>query len=149
FWVRSVGQELRDAVANLAGFRNRFGVQDEKSLELTTNPWEDSKPLQTLQQEPRRAFRLNPSMAQLRQVKDPSRVIGVERCAWGTVYEQLPPLGDKKPVDALVRQDDLVVDPDSMLPRDKTYRTLSEALEHVKPGSVIFIRHDGLMRVKP
>ncbi len=145
-WKKSSGQELPEVIKDLKTFSSRTFVEDEKSIELANSPWEKPQPLAWLQSQPRSAFRINTSLPELRQ-EDATKPVGVERCVWGESYDgKLPLLGGKKPAESVVQK---IVDPAAPTRRENVYQTLRQALEDVKAGDVIFIRHNGPLAVDP
>src|SRR5262249_19413999 len=95
-WTGSPGQDGKQAVAvsDLEAFRERSG-SDEKSFVLTSSPWA-AQNISTLLQthDLKRAFQLKTDLPQLRQTRNRSQMIGVERCVWGNSYEGLLALDD-------------------------------------------------------
>jgi serine/threonine protein kinase len=147
-WVRTSRQGPQERITDWNGFKQQFDVDGDKPSEWTSNPWEDSKPLQALRNNvPQLAFRLNTTLPELRLPDNPTQMVGVERCVWGNTYEgKLAPLPEKAEI---TRRDERIVDPSLAAPKENTYRTLRQALEDTRPGEVILIRHQGLLPVEP
>jgi tRNA A-37 threonylcarbamoyl transferase component Bud32 len=149
YWART--RDPENAVTRWADFRRQFAgaVQDEKSVELAASPWADPDALAALDRNDyRRAFEANTRLAQLRQVDDAHRMVGVVAGVWGRTYDTpLPLLDDRKPVEAVARKDK-VVDPTVRESRDGVYPTLGQALGEAKPGEIILIKHNGRLLVE-
>jgi serine/threonine protein kinase len=150
-WLRSFRQGPQEMISDWSSFKQRFEVEGDKPIDSTSSPWESPKPLQALRQErPELAFRLNTSLPELRQPDHPTRLIGVEHCVWKETYkERLTPLEQKSPPEQVARRQERIVDPSLTAPKEKSYRTLRQALEDTRPGDVILIKHQGLLPVEP
>jgi hypothetical protein len=101
---------------------------------------------------PRLAFQINPALPEVRREGNLSGVRGVEQAVWGKPYNgELGPLPRKTaaapPKEAPPHTK--VVDPSVSMGGSGTYRTLGQAVTDAKPGDVILIRHNGLLRVEP
>jgi serine/threonine protein kinase len=135
FWQ----QGPKAAAATLDNFRliARTGRNDS-SIVLTTNPWQMEKPLGSLA-EPEKSFQASQELSELRQIDNPrSRMIGVEQCAWGSVYPLvLRPLKER------------FVDPTANNSTPGVYRTLTQAINDAQPGDVILIRTNKEVTVQP
>jgi hypothetical protein len=158
FWVRSATAMQPAQV--LAGGWDSFqqgmrpdGVKEANSRVLTLGIWADKKdPLHWLRKqppEPRRAFAVDVRSPDARQTDEPTkRLVGVEYCTWGLTYEnELPGLDDQRSASAGAVK---VVDPATDGKIEGVYASLRMALDdESRPGDVIVIKHDGLLRVDP
>jgi serine/threonine protein kinase len=148
--LRASGQDVKEMVTDLDGFRTRIGIQDEHSFVAPASPWESSDVVRALQSRNlAQAFRLKTDLAELRQPKNPTRMIGVETCVWGNTYDKLLALATPSHTDTALRGSDRIVDPSLTAPSTNTYQTLRQALEAASPGDTILIRHNGILRVEP
>jgi len=127
----------------------RDRVQDKDFRVLTAAPWKSPAPLKGLEEpEPTLAFQVDNLQRELRQADDRNKhLIGVERLPGISFADNLPVLDEPKPE---VARKERIVDPnkedDS---KNNIFSTLRKAVEDVKPGDVILIRHNGELRVKP
>ncbi|TMQ28796.1 MAG: hypothetical protein E6K70_26605 [Planctomycetota bacterium] len=80
FWVRPMAMGDPDVIAHLDGFRQRFGIKDEDSVErdLDGGPWREKQPLQLLEDGvPSKAFaRHSPSRPMFQSFARSSRIRG-------------------------------------------------------------------------
>jgi serine/threonine protein kinase len=149
-WQRDSSEGAKESAEDLESFRRRVGVQDERSFVSLSSPWESSEPIPALMnRQLRRAFRLNTTVAELRQPKNPTQMIGVETCVWGSSYDKLAALLPSPPTEAAPRNTDRVVDPRILVQFGNTYQTLRQALEAAIPGDSILIKHNGPLKVDP
>jgi serine/threonine protein kinase len=157
FWKRTTAGQIQDTVSDLSLFCQRFGSDDE-SGELSTSPWEHADPTRFLQSDPRLAFRLDTNVTRLRA--GAVHMVGVEHCVWGDSYaETLQPLvespaatstvAQKRPLEAVIRAGEKIVDPTIEFPKENVYRTLRQALEDAKPGDGVLIKHNRQLAVDP
>jgi len=146
--MSSPGQEPRPRAGSFSEFRRALGVDDDTtSLELSDSPWESPAPLQALEDNKLSlAFRVDTRNPLLRQ-KD--TVIGVDACVWGKSYDKLPSLAETKPPEVAAGKFERIVDPSIQVAANNTYKSLRQALEDIPPGTVIFVKHDGPMKVEP
>jgi serine/threonine protein kinase len=148
-WGRDSAENSKDAVADLDGFRNHLGVQDEKSFVTAFTPWESPDPARALRvRELRQAFRLNTNLTELRRSRNAAQLIGVETCVWGASYDKLPALVQPPP-EAAARGSERIVDPSVQAQVGNIYQTLRQALEAALPGDSILIKHNGSLKVDP
>jgi hypothetical protein len=149
FFARMDAGKLVENAATLDSFHRRLGVADNESKEVTRTPWQDPDPLNSLDNRNlARAFRVNATMAALRQPGSPKKAVGVERCSWGPVYaDPLPALETARVADPPARRDEKIVDPSLASSQEGVYRTLRQAIEDARPQDVIFIKHDGLLPI--
>lgn len=145
FWIKPQERQVSLAIANTwEEFQSVAKVSDEKSSPLSVSPWTDKSPLKSLEQNhPQQAFQADVKLAELRQ-GDANRMIGVERCVWGILYDKLPALDDKKP-ELMARK---IVDP-TQETGGGHYKSLGQALLDAKPGDLILVKHTGPLPVEP
>src|SRR5581483_10717261 len=127
-------------------FHKRAGVEDEQSQELNRAPWQESDPLKMLEgKRVAKAFRINATLAALRQPGAPRRPVGVERCSWGEVYasDGLPTLETSRVQEPPWRRDAKIVDPSLEVSQEGIYRSLRQAVEDARAEDVILIKHTG------
>ncbi len=126
-------------------FKDRDGIE----LAADRPPWKNPQPLRMLDASPRDAFTLQTDRSELRSPARGNAMIGVQHCAWGSLYpESLPALQDEAPQIAVnVR----IVEPGRPTDeRQHSYPTLTAALDNAPPGDLtILIRHTGLLAVSP
>jgi serine/threonine protein kinase len=141
FWARS--PESATMAEDWDRFRAVPGVNDVESGPLDVSPWSDKDPLRALESgDLARAFRADARNAELRQTGG-ERMIGVEVCSWGKVYNSLPPLDDRRK---------LVVDPSATIGGDATvkiFSKLEQAVLEARPGEEILVRKTGELSVEP
>ncbi|MBY0528326.1 MAG: serine/threonine protein kinase [Gemmataceae bacterium] len=150
YWVRQSARNSDVVAMTLREFKERLEVsRTDSSIELTTNPWATEKPVALIDKQPKLAFSINLKLPELRQEKAPTkRVVGVERCTWGELYENpLPPVEDKKP-DPVVRKFK-IVDPKATESGLGVYPSIDQASKDCRAGDVILIRHNGLLAIEP
>lgn len=147
YLARTRGAEEDQVAVNLDAFRQIPGIED-RSVELNRSPWESPDPVSLLENAPRVAFRINTTLASLRQPHVPLRPLGVERCTWGETYQEpLAPIETKRPTEAVARHEEKIVDPALVGSQENVYRTLRQALEDARSGDVILIKHNGPLAV--
>ncbi|HXG12546.1 MAG TPA: serine/threonine-protein kinase [Gemmataceae bacterium] len=157
FWVRPTLDESEAEIASWEAFAEEVRKvggeegQDVKSVVLKQSPWQEADPLDMLRQgRPQQAFLVNLKLRELRYGPDLKQLLGVERCAWGTSYPNVPPLPpEDRPTEPVAAVRELVVDPAVASVGNGVYRTLGQALEDVRQRAVIRIRHTGLLPVDP
>jgi serine/threonine protein kinase len=150
FFVRVQDGTAVETAAGLDAFEKLAGVLDDQSQELNRSPWQDPDPIKALDSggSVSRAFRINTTLAVLRQSNDPRRPLGVERCSWGKLYsETLPAIEPSHIAEAPFRRDEKIVDPALVGSQEGVYRTLRQAVEDARPVDVILIRHNGALPV--
>ena len=149
YYVRvDEGTSVETAVG-LDAFDKLAGVMDDQSQELTRAPWQDPDPVKALDSGyASRAFRVNTSLAVLRQANAPRKPVGVELCSWGKLYsDPLPPIEPSHVAEAPFRRDEKIVDPSLVGSQEGVYRTLRQAVEDARPVDVILIKHNGPLPV--
>jgi serine/threonine protein kinase len=142
---------------------------------LTTSPWQAASPLALLVKEPSRAFpvqfgalrkplgeseeeQLKPvfqvrlDQSDLRLTGRETSLIGVESLGDIQYASKLPPPSDRKT--EVANRHTLIVDPSvtemKIGPSDqRIYPSLTSALEFVRPGDLILIRHTGELETRP
>jgi serine/threonine protein kinase len=128
----------------------QFPFRDAHAVELAFSPWQHAQPLSLLPDQPGLAFALQTGFASLRSPPKNDHLVGVERCTWGDSYAGQLPVVQEEPVAASANR--RVVDPsfaaDATLP-PLTYRTLENAISEAKTGDAIYIRHTGVLSVRP
>ncbi|HEV8058953.1 MAG TPA: serine/threonine-protein kinase [Gemmataceae bacterium] len=149
YYLRMQNANSVETAGSLEAFHKRAGVVDEQSQEVKSFPWQIPEPLKALDSGlANRAFRVNTTMAALRQQQSPKKPVGVEICSWGKTYsEPLPPIEPSHIAEAPWRRDEKVVDPKLEGMQEGVYRTLRQALEDARAEDVILIKHNGPLPV--
>jgi serine/threonine protein kinase len=136
FWTQSGRTQVR----LFEEFQQRPGTgRNDRSVSLlSANPWQFPKPL-TLLAQPEKAFQARQDLPELRRLDHPkTRMVGVERCVWGSVYPAtLRPLKEKI-VDITVKES-----------ANGVYPSLSQALGEAQPGDTILIKANDTVTVPP
>jgi hypothetical protein len=147
FWVHETARGVKVLAPTFDEFKKAWAIGkiDEHSVDLQSSPWQAKAPLDLLASQPAKAFLPNLELAELRQVGNPDKLVGVQTGVWGQLYAGVLPPPQRS--DALARKP-LVVDPKSDT-GNGIYRTLSQALEEAKANDVILIRHNGELPVRP
>ena len=145
-----------------AGFRSRGHGREHRRVsqapgvrtinrKLARSPWQDPDPIKSIDSGfvRRGAFRINPTLAELRQAQYPKRPLGVERCSWGDVYDRhFLPWKSQPGLSIPPRaRDEKIVDPSLVTPQEGYYRTLRQAIEDSSDKDVILIKHNGPLPV--
>jgi hypothetical protein len=147
-WVRTLDD--RNGVTDVDGFRSHPGCHDERSFTMAFSPWESPDPIRALRaRELRQAYRLNTALAQLRQSRSRTQLIGVDSCVWGNSYDQLSALAETSPGEAAARPGERIVDPSVPGQSGSVHQTLRQAIEAAAPGDSILIKHNGVLKVDP
>jgi tRNA A-37 threonylcarbamoyl transferase component Bud32 len=148
YWLLESTKGSNLIAGTLDEFKQKMEVNgSDRSIELLTNPWQNEKPIPLVDAKPKQAFQVNLKLPELRPEKDATRrVIGVEACAWGNMYElPLPPVEEKRP-DPIVRKTK-TVDPRVSESGDGIYPSLDQAAKEARSGDTILIRANGVVPV--
>jgi serine/threonine protein kinase len=140
--------DLPEILHSVSAFLKCPDVDDPKSFELDRSPWESPHPLSELTVgSPGQAFRLD--LPRLHGSRDAGHVLGVERCVWGPLYPEraLPPQTAREPT--RLATGERIVDPSVSTPAGNVYHTLRQALEDLRPGDVVLLRHNGPLAIDP
>jgi serine/threonine protein kinase len=149
YWAVSDSREETDWNAFL--LKAQADPQDEPSQELAASPWQEKEDhqLKLLEEDrPDEAFRVQARSPELRVGKGAGqRLVGVKQVLGLAVAPSpLPPLGPR-PAGAGGRQ--RVVDPREAESRPGVYASLAAAVLEARPGDVIVIRSNAVLRVDP
>jgi serine/threonine protein kinase len=148
YWTRGPFFFGENAWEAFRGELKQTGGKENSMPPLATSPWLDKDPLRTIQNgNPKLAFQVDLNRRELRQTDQPARLVGVEQCAWGPIYDgRLLPLEEKNPDRS---KPPLIVDPTVPKPGDGVYRTLAQAVQDANPGDTILIKHARDNRIVP
>jgi hypothetical protein len=146
FWVRTAAVVARGLTA-FKGALDDLGQDDSQDLPRVVSPWKETDPLKALEaRDLAKAFQVNERLKELRSADGPKLwLVGLQRCAWGGMFDKLPDLSDKP---ALARNQ-RIVDPEAKEFPAGVYRSLGDALGAAKLGDVIVLRFNGPQPIDP
>jgi tRNA A-37 threonylcarbamoyl transferase component Bud32 len=148
YWLLESAKGSNLIAGTLEEFKQKMEVNgSDRSIELLTNPWLNEKPIPLVDAKPKQAFQVNLKLPELRPEKDATRrVIGVEACAWGAMYELPLPAVEDKRSDPVIRKTK-IVDPAVGESGDGIYPSLDQAAREARSGDTILIRANGVVPV--
>jgi len=131
--------------------RKQFGFDDAGAVELVQRPWQESNPLQWLEDDPPKAFALLTNIAALRTRPRLQRMIGVQRGPWGELYKTaaLTALNEEPAEMQFTRRYVNPLVPAEMPLPPQTYRSLESAVGEAKPGDTVFLQANGPIEIHP
>ena len=154
FWARPGTGKDEVEGADWPKFKTRIalapaGGNDAGSSLLKANPW--PKPGDD---DVRTAFSIDPKMPELRQENEKkNRPIGVEAAVWAALYPTagLPALEPAHPAETAVKlgPKERLVDPSGAETGARIHKKIEAAISEADPDDVIFIKHNGELKIDP